>query len=110
MVVGPKRRGPQVARRAQFEQHGRDALVVGGFDYSDDIVRPYGPVDFFDRRPVLLGKFVSLYTSVDGIPDVPHPLVGPVHQGYLGRHTCSSSFLPPFPAGILYLDSTRKSG
>src|SRR5918997_5679818 len=110
-VVGPKGRGPQVAPGPQFEQHRRDALVVGGLDYGDEVVRPYRPVGLFDRRPVLLGEFVGLPTSLDGIPDVPYPLVGPVHQGHVGRHTRSAppSSRPSSPRVALRTTLYRKA-
>ena len=47
-VVGTKRGGPQVASRAQFEQHGGEALVVWGLEYRDEVVRPHGPIDLLD--------------------------------------------------------------
>ena len=92
-VVGAKRQGPEVPRRAKFEQHCTGALIVGGFDYCDQVVGADGPIDLLDCRSILLGECVGLFASVHGIPCSSHPLVGPVHQDDVGGHPCL--LLPP---------------
>ncbi len=72
-VVGPKRSSPQVARRAKFEQQGGRTLVVGGFEYDDEVVGTHRPVDLLEPSSMLLGECVGLIASLHSVPDVSDP-------------------------------------
>ena len=92
-VVGAKRSRPDVAQRAALQEQGGGALVIGGFEDGNDVVGPYGSVDLFEARAVLLGEFLELGSPIDGLRNGPYPLVGPVDQRNVGGHDCF--LLPP---------------
>jgi hypothetical protein len=79
VIAGTKRRSPEVARRAELEQHSGSALVVGSFDYDHDVVGADGPVDLLETSSMFLGECVGLIASVHGLAGIPDPLLGPVH-------------------------------
>src|SRR5215210_4230926 len=79
VIEAAKRGRPEVTRRGQLEHHGRDGLVVGGFDHAHDVVLAHRPVHMRYPRSVLLGERVGLIAPADGIPVGPDPMIGPAH-------------------------------
>ncbi len=77
-IVCAQRGGPKVPRGGQFEEEGGNAFFIRCFGYGDDVVGTHGPVDLHQPHAVLVLQLLGSLVSLDGIPDVPDPLVGPV--------------------------------
>ena len=51
---------------------------------------------------MLLGECIGLVAPLHGVLGAPYPLVGPVHQGYVGWHDGVLLSYPAFPYGISF--------
>jgi hypothetical protein len=100
-VVGAKRSRPDVASRADLQEEGRSALVIGSFEDADEVVGTHGPVDL-QAAPVLLGEFGGTIGSLDGLLNGNYPFIGKVQQDDVGVHDCVLLSDPPRTDGSTF--------
>jgi hypothetical protein len=96
VIVGAKRGRPDVAPRASLQQEGGSALVVGGFDDADQVVRTHGPVELQAPPCFWAAPAPRVHISKE-----PEPLnLGPRPEKLLTVLDTARAAIPPAAEGL----------